>query len=265
MSNKHAFIFAMSQIRVAPTPTAVDVQNASTYALACLAKERYDNDKYVAFSSKTQLRWAQNGTRQTPARHTYFWPQALCDTRHAGVCPDGQVELMGEQVCKSVSCFSYTASGKPVHPGLSDNAYCYDKLGKWTTKLKGKFVPAPDPLNVVVAPDMPYLEWNKRLSMCEIASPRMREWTTMPHLRVPVMSADEKRVESYKSVTGLSSPDVPPFVYEEGDGGTVDMTREYCNRMGVSFDEKAKDCYIEQWQKVLEDWFVGKTIVRAFK
>ena len=72
-----------------------------------------------------------------------------------------------------------------------------------------------------------------------------------------------ERPKQRRKVHVAGVTDVPPFDYNETTG-KCNITKAYCDRMGVSYSDTNKDCYRTVGQQIGE-LFTGKTIFRAIR
>ena len=208
-------------------PTAEDNLHAMMYALDRMKRERCQK---VAATDK--------GIRYIPKDNHRIYP---C---HRGLkdCQHGQCKIVTKEKCESLSQLPFD----------KDTGKDMVKIPCHTTP------PTPCPQHLTCdsktntcIPKYPYLEFNGH-GQCVYGNFALLKWCKFPKAR---------RLKEEPGVT-----DVPPFHYNTITG-KCEITKDYCDRMGVSYKLDAKNrptCYSEIGQQIGE-FFVGKTIFRGLK
>ena len=160
---------------------------------------------------------------------------------HSGLkdCKHGNCRINTKDKCDSISQLPFDdVSGKPIK-SVSCNTDS-DCVNNFTCDHKSK----------TCIPKNPYLEF--RNGKCVYGNFALLKWCRFPTSR------------RAKKETGVT--DVPPFNYNITTG-KCEITKEYCDRMGVSYkldSQRRPTCYTTTGQTVGE-FFVGKTIFRGLK
>lgn len=221
-------------------PTAEDNLHAMMYALDRMKRERCqkvsETDKGIRYIPKDQHR-------------IYPCHRGLKDCQH------GQCKIVTKEKCESLSQLPFDkVTGEDMNKIPCDPST--DTTSDAHHQQRQQPRPCPhhltcDSKTKTCIPKYPYLEFNGH-GQCVYGNFALLKWCEFPKAR---------RMKEEPGIT-----DVPPFHYNTITG-QCEITKDYCDRMGVSFKIDAKNrptCYSEIGQQIGE-FFVGKTIFRGLK
>ena len=208
-------------------PTSLDTMHALMYASDRIKEEKCMSPTIQAKYDQQILWKTNNGNRLYPC------PEGL-----TGSCDTGHCHIISPDLCgmgpKGLSQLPWTSDGTMLQKCSTGHTgpYCISK---------------------------PYLEWNtiEPEGKCIFGNFPLRRWCEFPHSR-----------RKGANVNGATN--VPPFKYYP-DKSLCTETDAYCDWMEVSYrgdydyPNTLPTCYLKKFQKIMEQWFVGKTIFRGIK
>lgn len=285
------------------SPTMVDYARAWSYAVMQVNKMKCEDPellKKLCANNETCFQWVQDRRKQTfdiPDTVTDQECKVDADCKGGLECitnPEyprsgspnvcgykpkdvaaGFCRITSQQLCEANSELPYTCDTDPSKPCISKSS-------------------PPDCKTGCTGPSHPYLEWHpaNEGGKCIIGNFALREWCEQPGTRCTQNSDGSYPPTCKGSSASPGVTDVPPFFYNKNTG-KCHMTHGYCKNFGVDYnmgecssdgdcpgdavcytdsynDKKycsgpTSKCYRKKGQKIGEDFFVGKTIFRAFK
>ena len=229
-------------------PTPLDYINAIMYTLDRIKKEKCQDPTIT--KKYPGIKWQSHEENRI-----YHCPVELKDK-----CDHGNCVISTKDQCMAQSQVPYLPDGKPI-PSIP----CIDtKTGLASDEICKNIFKEKDPENSYICgesskkciPAKSYLEWregqNGKDGKCIFGNFSLKQWCENP---------EQRRAESAPGAT-----DVPAFKYNNATGDCT-ITKEYCDWMGVSYDENDKgrpNCYISTGQTIGE-MIMGKTIFRGIK
>lgn len=220
-------------------PTPLDNMHAMMYAHDKVLKEKISNPAVQkAFPG---IKW-----RSDDEHRIYPCPPGL-------KCEHGIAVIGTKDLCLKLSQIPFDPiTGKPWESvSCSKDSDCKNLPFEATcaqTKDGGS----------ICQPKFPYLEWraddkDPLGGKCVFGNSVYYKWCKFPEFR---------RTSSEAGVT-----DVPPFKYDPTTG-KCSITKDYCHWMEVEFRHDSKGrptCKESKFQKIMEQFFVGRTIFRDIK
>lgn len=210
-------------------PTYLDNIHAIMYAIDRIKKERCNDPDIL--KKYPGIKWDSREENRI-----YPCPAALKDK-----CDHGRCIIADKETCMSQSQVPFGPDGGELPTkSCSEDKDCkgLDYEARCDTEEK-KCIPTKS-----------YLEWHDE--KCILGNTYLRRWCEFPA---------QRRDEAEHGVT-----DVPPFKYVD-TSGTCQITKPYCDWMGVSYKENDNgrpNCYTTTGQDVGE-FIMGKTIFRGIK
>jgi hypothetical protein len=188
-------------------------------------KEEKCKSPTIQHKFNDQIQWRTNN-----ANRLYPCPDGL-----TGACDTGHCHVLTSELCGNLSQLPWNKDDGSKIPQCATGATGPGCISK------------------------PYLEWNtiNATGICIFGNFPLRKWCEYPHSR--------RKGANVKGVT-----DVPPFKYYP-DVSLCTETDAYCDWMEVDFHsdynypDTLPTCYLGEFQKIMEQWFVGKTIFRGIK
>ena len=217
------------------TPTTIDNIHAVMYAINKVQKERCNDQRII--KNYPGIQW------KSFDQHRMF----PCLSNLTGSCDYGRCIYTTKEGCMKHSQEPYNPIDGNDWPTVSckDDKDCLGVGYDSVCGTKNKCVPAN-----------PYLEWrvdDTTNGLCVMGNSVLKKWCEIPESRAK---------EATNGVTN-----VPPFQYDS-DKGKCNITKPYCDWMGVSYgiDDKGRPtCYTDWWQSFFENFVLGKTIFRNIK